>query len=246
MTKADDNVLIMDIPFFNTTKKDFLQNHLFPRLANEEKNFVVTANPEIVMQARENITYKKAVQSADYVIADGSGIVMAAKYKKEPLQERIPGYELMLDLLQHADEHGLSCYLLGATESVNEKAVGKVRQQYPGVKIAGHHHGFFDIDDPEMAAEVKRTNPDLIFVALGLPRQEMWISQHMDVFHKGLFMGIGGSFDIIAGEAKRAPQLWINLNLEWLYRLVKQPSRFMRILKVFEFMGLIMVKGDKR
>ncbi|GGB32343.1 WecB/TagA/CpsF family glycosyltransferase [Virgibacillus dakarensis] len=244
MTKANDSVTIMDIPFLNTTKDDFLHQYLFPRLADQKKSFVVTANPEIVMRAKEDTTYKEIIQSANYVIPDGSGILMAAKYKNEPLQERIPGYDLMLDLLKHAEEKGYSCYFLGAKESVNEKVVKEVNRQYPGLKIAGHHHGFFAIDDPEMAATVKTANPDLIFVALGVPRQEMWIAKHKDQFAKGLFIGIGGSFDIIAGETKRAPQLWINLNLEWLYRLIKQPTRFKRILKVFEFMGRVILRRD--
>ncbi|MGY0691318.1 WecB/TagA/CpsF family glycosyltransferase [Virgibacillus sp. FSP13] len=243
--KTRNTVTIMDIPFLNTTKSDFLNHYLLPGLADKHNSFVVTANPEIVMRAREDAAYKKAIQSADYVIPDGSGILMAAKYKKEPLQERVTGYDLMLDLLERAEEMGYSCFFLGAKEAVNEKVVDSVKKQYPGLKIAGHHHGFFDIDDPEIVEKVERTNPDLIFVALGLPRQELWIAKHRHQFSKGLFIGIGGSFDVIAGEVPRAPQVWINLNLEWLYRLIKQPTRFKRILKVFEFMGRVILKKDK-
>src|SRR5699024_921800 len=203
---------------------------------NEQKCFIVTANPEIVMKTREDAAYKKSVKKADYVIPDGTGIIMAAKYMNQPLQERIPGYELMIDLLQYANDHGLSCFFLGASETVNEKTVEKVEKQFPQVQIAGRHHGFFDIDDAKVAGEIESSGADLVFVALGLPRQELWITRYIDKFSKGVFMGVGGSFDTLTGTVKRAPQAWINLNLEWLYRFLKQPFRFKRILKVFEFM----------
>lgn len=230
-----NNVSIMDINFYNTTKQDLLKNDLYPRIARGEKCFLVTANPEIVMYARDEAEYKAIVQSADFVIPDGIGIIKASNWIKQPLKERIPGFELMLDLLSYADEHQLSCYFLGAQEEINEKAVKEVRKTYPGIKIAGRHHGYFEIEDRAVAEDVKETTPDLVFVALGMPRQEQWIAEYMPEFDKGVFMGVGGSFDTLTGEVKRAPQAWINLNLEWLYRFIKQPVRFKRLFKVFEF-----------
>lgn len=246
MTNSRTSVTIMGIPFIHTTKQEFLEKYLAPRIANQENTFVVTANPEIVMHAREHPAYKEIVLSADYVVPDGSGILMAAKYQKEPLPERIPGFDLMLDLLDHAERGGYRCFFLGAEETVNEKMVKEVKHKYPDLKIAGHHHGFFDLDDTEIAAKVERTNPDIIFVALGFPKQEEWIAKYRQQFSKGLFIGLGGSFDTIAGvtKAKRAPQFWISLNLEWLYRLIKQPTRLKRILKVFAFMGRVILKRD--
>ncbi|NAZ08500.1 WecB/TagA/CpsF family glycosyltransferase [Agaribacter marinus] len=235
-------VKLMDIPFINIAKKDLLNNNLYPSLDKRQKCYVVTANPEIVMKTREDASYKKMVKKADYIVPDGAGIVMASKLQKEPIQERVAGYDLMLDLLAYADKHGLSCYFLGAKEHVNEKLVSKVKEKYPDLTLAGHHHGYFSIDDPSIVNDVANSNPDLIFVALGSPRQEAWITQHMDKFTKGLFMGVGGSFDVLAGEVKRAPEGWINLNLEWLYRLLKQPFRWRRILKAVEFMVRIFLK----
>lgn len=235
----------MDIAFLNATKQDFLQHFLFPHLKSQEGCFIVTANPEIVMKAREDNAYKQVVQSADYIVPDGTGILIAAKYKKQPLQERIPGFDLMMDLLAHAEKQGFSCYFLGATDFINEKAVSTAQAKFPELKVAGRHHGFFDIDDPAIAEEVRKTAPDIIFVALGLPRQEQWIAKYKDRFSKGVFMGIGGSLDVLAGEVKRAPAFWIKLNLEWLYRLLKQPFRWKRILKVFEFMIRVFLKKDK-
>ncbi|WP_099159469.1 WecB/TagA/CpsF family glycosyltransferase [Virgibacillus ndiopensis] len=244
MSNTGNLVSIMDIEFINTTKKNLLYYHLFPRLNRGQKCYVVTANPEIVMKTKEDAEYKGMVQAADYVVPDGAGIVMASKYMKQPIEERIPGFEIMLDLLEFANVQGMSCYFLGAKEYVIEKAVLEVEKKYPNLTIAGYHHGYFSIDDPKVVEQVKVVNPDLVFVALGSPRQEAWITKHMDQFSKGLFMGVGGSFDVLAGEVRRAPNGWIKLNLEWLYRLLKQPFRWRRILKAFEFMARVILKKE--
>lgn len=245
MIETNQTVSIMDVNFLNTTQKEFLEKCLFPRLKDQEKCFVVTANPEIVMKTKIDTQYKQSIKKADYVIPDGIGIIMAAKYMKKPLQERVAGSDLTFELLSYAETQDLSCYFLGSAEQVNKKVVLEVQKLYPNLRVAGSHHGFFDLDDPRTVEDVKSTNPDIVFVALGLPRQENWIAKHIDEFNKGLFIGIGGMFDIIAGEVKRAPKFWIKLNLEWLYRLIKQPWRFKRILKVFEFMIRVVLKRDK-
>lgn len=237
-------VTIMDIDFVNETKEKFLTEYVYPKLTNKEKCFIVTANPEIIMRTRESKAFKKLVKQANYVVPDGVGIVYASKFKKQLIKERIPGYDLMCDLLAKADQESYSCYFLGAKEHVNEKVVEQIKQKYPNITIAGHHHGYISIDDNSIADKIASFHPDLIFVALGSPRQEEWITTHMDKFNKGLFMGVGGSFDVIAGEVKRAPDAWINLNLEWLYRLLKQPFRWKRILKVLEFMARIYFKKE--
>ena len=232
----------MDIKFVNISKQNFLENHLFPRLVKEEKSYIVTANPEIVMRTREDRNYKQMVQQADYIAPDGAGIVLASKYLKEPVVERIAGYDLMLDLLAFAEKNQLTCYFLGAKKQVNDKLMVELKKYYPKLIIAGKHHGYFSMDDERIVNDVKSANPDLIFVALGSPRQEQWITDNMQAFSKGLFMGVGGSFDVLAGEVKRAPNIWIKFNLEWLYRLLKQPFRWKRILKAIEFIIRIIFK----
>lgn len=239
-----ETVTIMDIDFLNTTKTDFLHNKLYPKLNKQEKCFVVTANPEIVMKTREDEVYKEIVQSADYVVPDGAGVLLAAKFMKQPLPERVAGFDLMLDLLEFANVQGLSVYLLGAKDYVNQKAVLEIEKRYPNVTIAGHRDGFFDLNDQDVATAVREAAPDIVFVALGFPKQEQWINKYMESFAKGLFIGLGGSFDILAGEVKRAPQKWIDLNVEWLYRILQQPFRIKRIFKVFEFMIRIILKRE--
>lgn len=235
-------VRIMGIDFLNVTRKDFLKSQISPLLMNGQKGFIVTANPEIVMRAREDKRYMEAVQSADYVVPDGAGILMAAKFMKQPLKERVAGYDLMLDILEFANEHELSCYFIGAKEETNKKAVTNVKRQFPELTIAGRHHGYFELDDLSIVEKARSSGADIVLVAMGLPRQELWIAKHINQFQKGVFMGVGGSIDTLAGEAKRAPEFWIKLNLEWLYRLVRQPFRWKRILKVFEFMLRVIMR----
>lgn len=235
-------VTIMDVDFFSDTKTVFLEDHLFPKLKKEEKCFVVTANPEIVMKTREDESYKRIVQSADYVVPDGAGILLAARYLKQPLPERIAGFDLMVSLLEFAHAENLSVYLLGAQKKVNEKVVVEIKKRFPNIIIAGHQDGFFKLGNKSVVEKVRQASPDIVLVALGLPKQEQWINTYIDSFQKGLFIGVGGSFDVLAGEVKRAPQKWIDLNIEWLYRIVQQPFRAKRILKVFEFMFRIIFK----
>jgi N-acetylglucosaminyldiphosphoundecaprenol N-acetyl-beta-D-mannosaminyltransferase len=231
----------MDIPFNKLTQKELLQQHLYPRISTGQRTFIVTANPEIVMQTRVDENYKASVLNADYIIPDGAGVVIASKLLGEPIEERVTGFDLMFRLLSYAEKHNLSCYFLGAKQEANDRAVNRVRSEYPGIRIAGSHHGYFT-NDAEIAKEIAETKPDFIFVALGFPKQENWIASHQHLFDKGIFMGVGGVFDILAGEAKRAPRAWIKLNLEWLYRLIKQPFRWKRILKAFEFMLLVFIR----
>lgn len=235
----------MDIPFVNSTQSEFINQEIIPCLDEYKKCFIVTANPEIVMETRRNKEYKKIVQSADHVVPDGIGILLAAKRIKQPLKERIAGFDLMRDLLTIANERGAKCFFLGASEEVNELVVKKVSKQYPNIEIVGRHHGYFKMDDESIVNIVKEKEPDFVFVALGYPKQEKWIYENLSQFNKGVFMGVGGSFDVLAGKVKRAPEIWIKLNLEWLYRILKQPFRLKRIFPVFKFIFLIYTKREK-
>lgn len=228
------HVDILGVPFVHTTRSQFvkqLENHI----KAEEKAFVVTANPEIVIKANEEPEYMDLVKKADYVTADGIGIVKAAQLLNTPLPERVAGYDTMRDLLQLANDNKFRIYLLGAQQETLDKAINEIKREYPSADIVGSHNGFFDWSSNDIQKEIKYAKPDLIFVALGVPRQEKWISQNLSYFDKGVFMGVGGSFDVIAGTVKRAPAAWQKANLEWLYRLLKQPSRFGRMLALPKF-----------
>ncbi|VEF49631.1 putative N-acetylmannosaminyltransferase [Bacillus freudenreichii] len=238
---------VLGIEFEHTTKTEIIHT-LEKRIRDNKKTFLVTANPEIVMYAQRDPQYKKIVQSANYIIPDGIGIIMGAKLLKNQLPERIPGFDLMKDLLTIANKEQLRVFFLGAREDVLNKAIDNVKRDYPGIQIAGCHHGFFNEEDPEVATMVQESNPDIVFVALGFPRQERWISNNAHLFQQGVFMGVGGSFDVLSGTVKRAPALWRKLNIEWLYRLIKQPQRWKRMtfLPIFMLKVIFTRKQDSK
>ncbi|MCY9138661.1 WecB/TagA/CpsF family glycosyltransferase [Peribacillus frigoritolerans] len=228
-------VEILTIPFIDSNMEEFMNGMIYPRLMNQEKTFVVTANPEIVEYANEHQDYKDIIISADYITPDGVGIIMASKWLNQPLQERITGFDLMNELFRVADEKALKVYLLGAEESVIEAAALKVKELYPGLELVGYNHGYIDIKDDTLPKSIAELEPDIILTALGFPRQEKWVSRHYALFNKGLFMGVGGSFDVLAGKVNRAPVFWQKMRLEWLYRLIQQPSRWKRMLALPRF-----------
>lgn len=235
-----EKVDILGIPFVNTTKTGFVEK-LDNHLTRQDKVFVVTANPEIVMKAIEEDSYKKVIDQATYITADGIGVVKAAQLLNYPLPERVTGYDTMMELLELAERKQYSIYLLGGQEETLQKAVTNIHTNFPNINIVGHHNGYFDWNQTHIQEEIKATNPDLVFVALGVPRQENWIAENLPHFQKGVFMGVGGSFDVIAGTVERAPVAWQKANLEWLYRLLKQPSRWKRMLALPRF-GLKILK----
>lgn len=222
-------VNILGVNFISTNKEDLVKT-LSNRLLNQEKTFIITANPEIVMYSLKDADYKAITEEATYVIADGIGVIKAAALLNDPLPERIPGFELMLELLKVADDNKLKIYLLGSQDDVLKKTTSYINENYPNSTIVGSHHGFFDWENNTINEQIAVSQPDIVFVALGVPRQEKWISENIDSFQKGIFMGIGGSFDVLAGTVKRAPEIWQKLNAEWLYRLIKQPWRWKRMM----------------
>ncbi|CAH0132951.1 WecB/TagA/CpsF family glycosyltransferase [Peribacillus simplex] len=228
-------VEILSIPFIDSNMDEFMNGMIYPRLMNQEKTFIVTANPEIVEYANEHQDYKDIIISADYITPDGVGIIMASKWLNQPLQERITGFDLMNELFRVADEKALKVYLLGAEENVIEAAALKVKELYPGLELVGYNHGYIDIKDDTLPKSIAELKPDIILTALGFPRQEKWVSKHYALFNKGLFMGVGGSFDVLAGKVNRAPVFWQKMRLEWLYRLIQQPSRWKRMLALPRF-----------
>jgi N-acetylglucosaminyldiphosphoundecaprenol N-acetyl-beta-D-mannosaminyltransferase len=228
-------VEILSIPFIDSNMDEFMNGMIYPRLMNQEKTFIVTANPEIVEYANEHQDYKDIIISADYITPDGVGIIMASKWLNQPLQERITGFDLMNELFRVADEKALKVYLLGAEENVIEAAALKVKELYPGLELVGYNHGYIDIKDDALPKSIAELEPDIILTALGFPRQEKWVSKHYVLFNKGLFMGVGGSFDVLAGKVNRAPVFWQKMRLEWLYRLIQQPSRWKRMLALPRF-----------
>lgn len=238
-----EKIEILNTEFDNVTEDEAVAS-CREALISKQKHFVVTANPEIVMYAQANQDYKGIVNSADLVVADGIGVVIGSKILKRPLKERVAGFDLMKRLLKEAAQNDWNVFLLGAKESTVTKASENIKDTYPSINIVGTHDGFFDLKDREVLNKVISSKADLVFVAMGYPRQEEWIRQYFEHVNHGLAMGVGGSFDVWADEVKRAP-LWVQkINLEWFYRLVSDPKRIGRMRVLPEF--LIEVFKEKR
>ncbi|WP_434120955.1 WecB/TagA/CpsF family glycosyltransferase [Salinicoccus roseus] len=236
MTEQNGNVTVMGIEFTNTTLEGFMESTVRPCLAQDGKCFIVTANPEIVIATRDHPDFKETVQSADHVLPDGIGIINAAKMMGTPLKERVSGFDVSQAMLDYAAQNGYRVFFLGASEDSNEKAVQNAMEKYPGLIVAGRQDGYTDVFSEDKVAEVVRSKPDIILVALGMIRQESWINAYIDRFDKGIFIGVGGTFDVMSGNIRRAPDRWIRLQLEWLYRLIQEPRRITRVLKTAQFM----------
>lgn len=231
-------VNILNVEFDNMNKQETLEL-LHSKIKNRTKTFVVTANPEIVMHAVNHSDYMQTIRQADHIIADGAGIIIGSKIIKDPLPERVAGFDLMKELLALANKERLTVFFLGSQETVIKQAVENVKKEFSHLVIGGYHHGFFNKKDNHITQLVKEANADLVFVALGFPKQEFWIHKHLPEFDKGIFMGVGGSFDILAGNIKRAPAIWRKLNIEWVYRLIQQPSRWKRMMAIPLFLKKI-------
>lgn len=231
-----DKIDVLSVYFDNVTLIEMRNNIKRFFLADEGKNlFIVTANPEIVDFATENEPYRKLINSADYVVPDGTGIVKAASILKTPLKTRVPGIELMEECLKIANANKQKVFLLGATKDVVKMAVQKLSEKYPEIDF-DFHHGFFDLTDEMVLKLVTSSKPDYIFVGMGYPRQEQWIERHAHRFNKTVLMGVGGSIEVFSGNKKRAPVIFRKLNLEWVYRLLIDWKRIGRIKAIPKFL----------
>ncbi|WP_031514090.1 WecB/TagA/CpsF family glycosyltransferase [Desulfofalx alkaliphila] len=201
---------------------------------------VITLNPEYLYRAQGRQDLLDLVNRVDLVTADGTGIVWAAKMAGTPVPERVTGIDLMLRLCARGDYEGWRVFLLGASPGVAQEAGEKLKEQFPGLDIVGTHHGYFtDGESRRIVDLICEAKPHLLFVALGMPRQEEWIARHQPKMGVPVAMGVGGSFDVISGRKERAP-LWAQrMKIEWLYRLVKEPSRFRRQLVLPKFAALV-------
>lgn len=201
------------------------------KVRENKKAFIITANPETLMIGTENPEFDTILKSDKTIITpDGIGVVKAANMLGIPIQERVTGVEIVQRLFEILNEQKKSLYLLGAKKEVIEQLVKKIAKDYPNVKIAGYKDGYVK-DKDAVFEEIVKLKPDAVLVALGIPAQELLINRHYDKFDKGIFIGVGGSFDVLSGTKQRAPKIFIKLNLEWLYRILKEPQRIERFYK---------------
>lgn len=230
-----NKVSILGIEFDNYSLDEF-KDRLINRLNNKVSTMIVTANPEIVMAANKDPKFMELIKnSADLVTADGIGIVLGGKMLKTPVKERVTGYDLFTWLLQVGNLRSLRIYLVGATPEVMKLTKEKIAKNYPGIELVGAEDGYFKDDLNTVATRIEKTNPDMVFAAIGFPRQEELISLLRQKNIPALMMGVGGSFDVFSGAVKRAPEVFQRTHLEWFYRLITNPTRFKRMLALPEF-----------
>ena len=208
-------------------------------------HYVVTPNPEIVEVCRENPAAREAVNSAALVLPDGIGVIKGAAMLGTPLKERVPGIEFAARMLEKMAEEGLSLYLLGAKPGVAEMAAERLRERYPGLRIAGVHDGYFQEDGP-IVENIRQSGADTVFVCLGAPKQELWMAKNGLATGARLLCGLGGSIDVFAGTVKRAPKFWCDHGLEWFYRLCSNPRRLGRMMKLPVFLVHVRRAGRRK
>lgn len=201
------------------------------KIKKDEKAFVITANPETLMIGKENSEFDRVLKSEKTtIVPDGIGVVKAANILNYNVKERVTGVEIVQGLFRILNQEQKKLYLFGAKKEVVTQLVEKVKKDYPNIIISGYNDGYVE-DKDSVFDEIANIQPDAVLVALGIPAQEMLIAKNYNRFEKGIFIGVGGSFDVLSGMKKRAPKIFIKLNLEWLYRILKEPSRFGRFYR---------------
>ena len=226
---------ILGVPVHPYTMKGAVEK-ILERVSQSKKTFVVTANAEIIMMGQSDDEYMEILNNAALVLPDGAGTVWAGRELGYEVPERVAGYDLFLNLMTEAAQKKLKVFFFGSAPGVAEEAKQKCEILYPGVSIVGCRDGYFkEEDNLAIVEEINNSGADLLFVALGAPKQEKWLAKFQDILKPSLLMGIGGSFDVVAGKMERAPKWMQDASLEWLFRLYKQPSRLGRMLVLPKF-----------
>lgn len=212
-------------------------------LRGDTARVIITADASTVVIAQSDNEMQGIVHSADMVTPDSTGILWAAKRLGIPIRERVSGVDLTWRLCEFCAKEGHSVFLLGAEAGVAERAAANLANRIPSLQIAGTHHGFFEHDD-EVVEAVNASGARLLFVAMGIPRQEKWISRNLHRLNIRLAIGVGGTFDVLAGKVQRAPE-WMRVRgLEWFYRLARNPRKISKVVKLPKFVWLVYKHGS--
>lgn len=232
-------LLILNVPVTPFMSYEHATSCILNRISNRQKTLCVAVNPEKVYAAAHNPKLSAVITNADVRLCDGIGIVYAAKLLFGIVTTRCTGIELFFKLIQKASEKQLKIFLLGASEKSNEAACMALTKKCPGLIIAGRHHGYFD----DSSAAIEKINwccPDMLFVALGSPKQEFWLYEHKNEINAPFCMGIGGTLDCLSGKTKWAPKFFRKTGTEFLYRLITEPKRWKRQLALPQFVLMVL------
>lgn len=246
-----EKINIRGIDFDNVTLEEAL-DLVEGYIARSEQCITFTPNAEIVQMAIEDKAFKELVSSANVLIPDGAGVVLASKILKKPLKCKVPGCELAEELVKRSAQGKYKIFFYGSKPqtdegmSVAELAAKRLSEKYEGFEVAGTSHGYVKPDGYDALIEsINNSGAEILFVCLGVPMQEKWIAQNKDRLNARLIIGLGGTLDVFAGTVKRAPKFFVKANLEWFYRLIKEPKRFGRMLKLPKFIFGTMFSKEK-
>lgn len=247
--KAIQKIDVRGVFFDNVTMQSALAKAI-ELVEKDGVDYIFTPNSEIVQNCIDNPEFYPLINSASMIIPDGIGVVYASKILGRPLTEKVGGFELSKRLIEYAANNGKKIFFFGSSperdgqKSVADMAADNLKAKYPSLDICGTRDGYFSQDDvPQIIEQINASGADILFVCLGAPKQEKWIYDNRDKLNVSLALGLGGSLDIYAGTAKYAPRIFIKLNLEWFYRLLKQPSRIGRMMNLPKFLfGTIFYK----
>jgi N-acetylglucosaminyldiphosphoundecaprenol N-acetyl-beta-D-mannosaminyltransferase len=234
------NTKILNYDIFNKSQKELIEF-----ITNAKKINIVSGNPEVLYNGLNNKELlENFKRNTSVIIPDGVGVVLASKLVGQSVKQKIAGIDVLKILLKKCETENKTVYLLGAKMDILNECIEKIIQMYPGLNIIGSHDGYFDINNcDDLLSDITDKKPYVLFVAMGCPRQEKFIAKYMDSLPCNIFMGVGGSFDVISGRVKRAPKWMIKMGLEWLYRVSKEPYRIKRLTVIPKF--LLMVFDDK-
>ncbi len=221
---------VLGVGFDDVTMEEAVERAL-ELISGGRSDYVVTPNPEIVWLCRKDPGLKDIISQAALVLPDGIGVIYGAKILKRPLKEQVAGTDFAEKLMERMSKTGKSVFFLGAKPGVAELAAKKLASKYPGLVFAGTADGYFK-DDRPVIAQINAVKPDFLLVCLGAPKQERWMAANREELNIGIMAGLGGSLDVFAGTVKRAPLKWRERHLEWLYRLLKEPRRITRMMKL--------------
>ncbi|MEK5039910.1 WecB/TagA/CpsF family glycosyltransferase [Sporosarcina sp. FSL K6-3457] len=219
----------------NTENYDQLIPKVFQNIEENKKSLVVAINPEKLMKAKEDPELKALLNRAEFQIPDGIGVIIASKLQKGNIRSRVTGVDMMDRIVREAARTGHAIFLYGAKPGVADKAAQQLQQTYPDLIVAGTQDGY-EPDNDKVIDVINEAKPAILFVAMGSPKQEQWIEQNRDQLYPILYQGVGGSFDVLAGNVKRAPAIFQRFGAEWLYRLLKEPSRLKRQMNLPKFL----------
>ena len=231
-------VKIMGVAFDELTFSDALAS-ITGMVEQGAGGYIVTPNPEMIYACRKEPALAALLNGAALVVPDGIGVIHASRILGTPLPERVPGIELGEQLAAWMARHEKRLYLLGAKPGVAERAAENLKTLFPGLNIVGTHDGYFQDETPVVEA-LHKAAPDVIFVCMGFPRQERFMSAHRQEFPHSVMLGLGGSLDVFSGEVRRAPAVFRKCGMEWFYRLLCDPRRMGRMMKLPVFLWLVL------